>query len=370
MRAVVIGAGAFGGWTALRLREAGGEVVLIDAWGAGNARSSSGGDTRVFRHTYGPERIYVELAARSLDLWREYQERFATKLYEQTGVLWLVGDDDSYVRAARPYLDELGVSHARLDLDELSDRFPQVSLSGVQYAHWEDEAGLLYARRACEAVQEAFIASGGEVRCAQVRPGEIASGRMASVHLSDGEELDADLFVFACGPWLGTLFPDLVAQRMRPTRQEVFTFGVPPGDLSHVPPALPVWVDQGERFWYGIPGNERRGFKVADDTRGPEFDPTSGDRTPTAEGLARAREKLAMRFPGLADAPLVESRVCQYADTPDGNFLLDRHPAAQDVWLVGGGSGHGFKHGPAVGELVTDAALGRCEPEESFRLSR
>jgi len=161
-----------------------------------------------------------------------------------------------------------------------------------------------------------------------------------------------------------------VGERVKPTRQEVFFFGTPSGDRRFTEEALPVWADHGARFMYGIPGNEWRGFKVADDTRGPLFDPTNGERTPTPAALQIARDYIAYRFPGLKGAPLLESRVCQYEQSPDEHFIIDRHPEAANAWLVGGGSGHGFKHGPAVGELVARLVLSGAAPDEQFRLSR
>jgi glycine/D-amino acid oxidase-like deaminating enzyme len=179
--------------------------------------------------------------------------------------------------------------------------------------------------------------------------------------LAYGSPLEADIYVFACGPWLPSLFPIPV----RPTRQEVFFFGTPAGWRD-----LPVWIESGERFFYGIPGNDHRGFKIADDTRGEPFDPTSGERTPTPETLERVRRHLALRFPALAGAPLLESRVCQYENSPDGHLLIGRHPELRNVWIVGGGSGHGFKLGPAVGEHVAALVLGEAEPLPLFRLDR
>ena len=182
--------------------------------------------------------------------------------------------------------------------------------------------------------------------------------------------LRADAYVFAAGPWLGRLFPDVIGDLVRPTRQEVFFFGTPPGDTRFTEEAMPVWADHGARFMYGIPGNRWRGFKVADDTRGPPFDPTAGERQATAEGLRAARAYLGYRFPGLAGAPLLEARVCQYEQSPDEHFIIDRHPGAGNVWLVGGGSGHGFKHGPAVGELVAAHVLDHGVPDPQFALAR
>ncbi|PYO77988.1 MAG: hypothetical protein DMD67_05655 [Gemmatimonadetes bacterium] len=217
---------------------------------------------------------------------------------------------------------------------------------------------------------EGFLAEGGDYRQLAAEPLPLRSGELPGVMLSDGTRLAADRFVFACGPWLGRLFPDVIGDRVRATRQEVFFFGTPPGDRRFTEEALPVWADHGTRFVYGIPGNEWRGFKVADDTRGPPFDPTSGERLPTPDALRLAREYLAYRFPALKDAPLLEARVCQYENSPDEHFIIDRHPAAGNAWLVGGGSGHGFKHGPAVGELVANLVLTGGAPDPDFQLSR
>ena len=174
-------------------------------------------------------------------------------------------------------------------------------------------------------------------------------------------QLRADRFVFACGPWMGKLFPQTIGTNMQATKQDVFFFGTPAGDRRFNENQLPVWADHRQPFMYGIPGNQGRGFKIADDTRGPTFDPTDGERRVSDVALQRAREYLRLRFPGLENAPLVETRVCQYEQTPDGDFIVDRHPAAPHVWLVGGGSGHGFKHGPALGELVAKLVLKDAE---------
>ncbi|HEX9611822.1 MAG TPA: FAD-dependent oxidoreductase [Gemmatimonadales bacterium] len=367
---VVIGAGAFGGWAALQLRRRGARVTLVDAWGPGNARASSGGETRVIRGTYGPRAIYTRLAARALPLWREHEARWHRKLFHRIGVLWLVGADDAYERAALPVLREAGLEVEELMPPELARRYPQINLDGVRWGIWERDAGYLTARSACQAVLEGFRADGGEYRETVAAPGAVAHGEMPHITLTDGSRLTADGFVFACGPWLGSLFPEAVDGLVRVTRQEVFFFGTPPGDARFTDAALPVWADHGARFMYGIPGNEWRGFKVADDTRGPPFDPTDGERVASAEGLRSARDYLGFRFPGLKDAPLLEARVCQYENTPDEHFLIDRHPTARNAWLVGGGSGHGFKFGPALGELVADLVLGDRDPEPVFRLAR
>ncbi len=188
--------------------------------------------------------------------------------------------------------------------------------------------------------------------------------------LSDGSKLQADSYVFACGPWLSKIFPEALKNIIKPTRQEVFFFGTPYGNSSLFESNMPVWVDFGEKLWYGIPGADWRGFKVADDTRGAKFDPTTGDRTASKSGISSARKYLANRFPIMKDAPLLESRVCQYENSPDGHYIIDQHPGAENTWVVGGGSGHGFKLGPALGEFIADRVIGKKEVDPFFTLSR
>jgi sarcosine oxidase len=356
MNVVVIGAGAFGGWTALHLRRGGARVTLIDAWGAGNSRASSGGETRMICGIYGGDVDYIRWVARSFALWRD----FGPHLYQRTGALWMFSGNDRYARASLPPLKDVGIRVDELSVAEAAKRFPQASFAGIKSVFFEPEAGYLLARRGCAAVQEALVREGGEFRIASVSsPVDVRRPAL---------DLRADAFVFACGPWLGKLFPDVIGDRIAPTRQEVFFFGTPPGDRRFVD--FPAWFDFGERIFYGVPGNEGRGFKVADDTRGASVDPTTLERNPSAEGLARARKKLAERFPALGDAPLLESRVCQYENSPDGDFIVDVHPGAPNIFLAGGGSGHGYKFGPALGEYLANVILRGGSLMERFRLAR
>ena len=369
----VIGAGAFGGWTALHLLEAGARVTLLDAWGPGNSRASSGGETRIMRGTYGPDQPYTELAARALKLWAKYERRWKKQFLHRSGVLWMVGRDDAYERGSIPALRAAKIKYQELSTTQLRKRWQQVNFAEVEWGIFEPESGYLDARASCAAVVEMFVAGGGEYRqIAVVRRVEASPYRnRPNIVLSDESNLTADIYVFACGPWMGRLFPKTIGNRIQATKQEVFFFGLPYRDSIYFTDShLPVWGDHRDRFYYGIPGSDRRGFKIADDTRGPEFDPSDGERVISPETLKRVREYLAFRFPALRDAPLIETRVCQYEQTPDSHFIIDRHPANENVWLLGGGSGHGFKHAPAIGEMVAELILKDRAPAAIWRLNR
>jgi sarcosine oxidase len=367
----VVGAGAFGGWTALQLLERGARVTLLDSWGPGNSRASSGGETRIMRGTYGPDQPYTAMAARALELWTKYERRWKKRFLHRTGVLWMAsGRDDKFERGSLPLLSAAGIPYEELSLTTMKKRWPQVSFADVRWGIFEPQCGYLDARISCQAVVEAFVAAGGEYRQVAVLNEGMEAAPMRSLGFSDGSRLKADYFVFACGPWLGELFPNTVGNLIRATKQEIFFFGTPAGDSRFTDAQLPVWGDHGQRFFYGIPGSDRRGFKVADDTRGPTFDPTDGERVVSRSALRRAREYLALRFPAMEDAPLIETRVCQYEQTPDSGLILDRHPHMENVWIVGGGSGHGFKHGPAVGELVAELIFNDQAVNLAWSLSR
>jgi glycine/D-amino acid oxidase-like deaminating enzyme len=367
-RVAVIGAGAFGGWTALELLRRGARVQLIDAWGPGNVRASSGGETRVIRATYGTHVVYTAMAAHALDLWRAHERRWQRGLLHETGALWMFGADDSFGRSSARALADHGLPVDEITATEARKRYPQINLDDVSLILLEHKAGYLFARRACEHVVERYLLEGGDYRRgAAVSPARIDRG---TVVLTDDTIIEADAFVFACGPWMGALFPDVIGSLITPTRQDVYYFGAEPGDTSFTDPLSPVWLDATDRFIYGIAGASNRGFKVADDTPGRAMDPTTDDRIPTTAGIATVRAFLRKRFPPLEHAPLVASEVCQYESTPDANFIIDTHPEHAHVWLVGGGSGHGFKMGPAIGEMVASLVLDDSPPEPIFRLAR
>jgi glycine/D-amino acid oxidase-like deaminating enzyme len=316
---------------------------------------------------YGDKEVYTRWSWSSLREWKALSERSGgVPLFHETGVLWMARAEDPLSLATLQGLARAGIPHERVERGELERRWPQVDFGPVTWAVFEPGSGALMARRAVQAVAAEFVRDGG-VLIAGRATAPSGRGRAAEVALDGAGPLRADRFVFALGPWLGKVFPQMLGERIFPTRQEVFYFGPPAGDARFAPPNLPVWVDFAEEI-YGLPDLEARGVKVALDAHGPPIDPDTAERRVTPAVLARVREFVARRFPALAEAPLVASEVCQYENSSSGDFLIDRHPGFDNVWLVGGGSGHGFKHGPALGEYVAAYVHGGKAVDERFSL--
>ncbi len=364
----VIGAGVFGAWTAYTLARSGKSVVLLDSYGASNARASSGGESRIIRMGYGPDELYTRWSMRSLALWQEFFGRIGEPLFCRTGMLWMAGEGEKYPHDCEANFKKLGVKYERFERADLEKRYPQIAFGKkITWGLYEPDSGVLLARRAVQAVVQAAQKSGTEYKIDAVTA-PASDGRLASVTTLSGEKISAGTFVFACGPWLPKVFPGILGERIFPTRQEVFFFGAPPGDTRFAPPAMPAWICLGDEI-YGMPDLENRGVKIAVDRHGPLIDPDTANRVPTPEAQQAARAYMGERFPGMKNAPVVESRVCQYENTSNGDFLVDRHPSFENVWLVGGGSGHGFKHGPAMGAYVAARLAGEAAAEPRFSLA-
>lgn len=368
--AIVIGAGVFGAWTAWNLQRRGQQVLLLDAWGAAHTRSSSGGETRLIRTEYAGNALYTRWAWESLADWRELSARHGSPIFHQTGALYLYPQDSSRIDGSIAIQRELGIPIEKLAMTELVARWPQIDFDGIAVGVLQPTMGSLMARRSVQALVGEFIKAGGDFRQFAVEPPRSERPSLPAISGTGGEQLRADRFIFACGSWLPKLFPEVVGGRIVPTRQDVFFFAPAAGDARFGSARLPAWVDvSSPDLHYGFPDIEARGFKIALDAHGPKIDPDASDRRITDPALADVRAYLARRFPDLAGRPLAESRVCQYENSDNGHFLIDRHPDWDNCWVVGGGSGHGFKHGPAVGRYVTDLVLGTGKAHPEFALT-
>lgn len=346
----VIGAGVFGAWTAWSLKRAGLRVALVEAHTPGHARASSGGESRVIRLSYGGDPLYSPMAKTSLAAWDALSTRQGLPILHRIGVLWFSPASDDYMGKSLAWLAQHGEPHRRFDLAGLRAAYPQITFRRGESGFLEERTGALIAGRGVQSV----------VRDAMIAPITLQAGPPQAVGgvYQVGPGVRAHSLVYACGPWLPALFPELLAGRIVPTRQEIYHFGISAGDTRFSPPALPVWADfNNGDLVYGMPDLEGQGFKLGFDAHGPVVDPDTQSRQVSPDGVARARSYLAARFPGLADAPLIHARVCQYENSSNGDFLIDRLPGHDRVWLVGAGSGHGFKHGPAVGERVAAHVL-------------
>ena len=363
--ALVIGAGVFGASLADRLAREGWEVTLVDRSEPGNRRAESGGETRLIRCAHGPEGFYARSARRALELWRELGEGVLV----ESGVAWFARREDGWEAASERVLRDAGIPVERLSPEEGARLFPSVAVDDLAFVLHELEAGVLRAADGVRALVRRAREAGARVVRGEARPDAervrlTAAGGHASAAPSGAEAepaavLEADAVVWACGAWLGRLFPELVPLRV--TFQQLVLFeAVPEWDG-------PGWVDF-DAAYYGHARVEPFGFKVGPDMDGVDVDPDTRPLEATAEAIATARDYLAHRFPALADAPVASAPGCHYGLTPDGEFVFARHPEHENVWLVGGGSGHGYKHGPALAEHVAAVLSGTERPEPRFAL--
>jgi glycine/D-amino acid oxidase-like deaminating enzyme len=366
---VVIGAGVFGAWSAWFLAARGHQVTLVDAFGPANARASSADHSRVIRCGYGADEIYSRWAHAAVDDWNWLSRESGRALVETAGALFMGPPGTAYIDDTYQTLTTLGIACELMTPSALCKHYPQVACNGLGSTLFERDAGAIRARAALQLLVKLLTQrTGAGYEVARVLP--LDESRDAPVFTTtSGDTLAADAYVCACGPWLSSMFPSAVGDRIRATRQEILNFGVPPGNSRFSLHELPIWIDFDAGL-YGIPDFDARGFKVGVDRHGPPIDPDTADRLVDPRVVDDTRAWLARRFPALAGAPLVDSHVCQYENTHNGDFIIDRHPSWPNVWIVGGGSGHGFKHGPAVGRHVAALVDDNAAVDPRFSLTR
>ncbi|MEA2312183.1 MAG: hypothetical protein QOE28_2151 [Solirubrobacteraceae bacterium] len=362
---VIVGAGTFGASLAWTLARASREVTLVDQFEPGDARATSGGESRLIRCSHGTDAGYTRTARRARALWRELEAESGEALMEEIGMAWFAHAEGGWESESEATMTAQGIPSERLSVDEAARLFPSLGTDDLAFVLLEPEAGIVRAQRAVRALAAQAAAHGARIVRGRAHP------ESGAAVLADGSRVEGDRTVWACGGWLSPLFGDLV--RLRVTRQELLFFdGGPAWDASRVP----AWVDY-DRAMYGTSDVDRLGVKVALDEEGPALDPDA-ELPPAGATEARVRAYLADRFPALRDAPLKEGRCCRYELSPDSHFIAAPHPEHEGVYLLGGGSGHGFKHGPAMAELVAAAldggeplparfALGRRAPGRSLR---
>lgn len=356
---VVVGAGVLGSWSALSLTRRGLDVVLVEMLSPGHVRSSSGGESRLIRCAHGADTAFTAMALRSLDAWSQLEEEVGRPLLVRSGIAWFAHRDDGWEATSARALAEVGVPFERLDNSDASDLFPSLCTEDLAFVLFEPESGVLHARVAVQCVVDLARREGVHLITGAAAPAE------GGVDVG-GRHIAAESVVWACGPWLPHVLGDVLAPlELRVTKQDVTFFGAEPAWST---PPVPGWVDYDSAA-YGLGDLDGRGVKCASDVVGPEFDPDSGQRSLSADSEERSRAYLARRFPALTSAPLIGSRTCQYTLTADTSFLIAPHPRSERTWIVGGGSGHAFKHGPVVGNHVADLVTGTAAPDPRFALA-
>jgi sarcosine oxidase len=350
--AIVVGAGVFGASVADRLAGDGWEVLLVDRDEPAHGRAESGGESRLLRFSHGSEAWYTRNARRALELWNELDP----ELVVQSGLVWFARREHGWEADSERVLRAEGIPVERLAPEDAAELFPSLGTHDLAFVLHEPDAGILRAGDATRALVRRALERGATFELGEAVPDG------AAVRLPDGRRLEADVVVWACGAWLARLFPALIALRV--TQQDLFFFEAPP--QWNTPP-VPGFVEY-DGAAYGLGALDGYGVKVASDVEGPDFDPDTWPRVPRDEAATRSRDLLRLRFPALANAPIQRSATCQYSLTPDTHFIAAPHPEHANVWLLGGGSGHGFKHGPALAERMAGWLTNGEGPEPWFGL--
>ena len=316
--------------------------------------------------SYGQDAFYTRWSWKSLPRWIELSRGNPEPLFHPLGVLFTALPSRAHFQQSLETLTQESIPFQYLDNSALREHYPQINFPEGSVGLFEPESGALMARRGVRAVVEAARQAGAEYRLDEILAPE-SGVSLRSLKTRSGIQIEAGQYVFACGAWLPRLFPRLLQSMIHPTRQEVFYFGIPTASSAFRPTGMPIWIDFGLEA-YSFPDLEARGFKFAMDRHGPAFDPELGSRRIGANSVEEIRKTVGQLFPAVADAPLLETRVCQYENSNNGDLIIDRHPDLSNTWIVGGGSGHGFKHGPAVGEFASALVQGSASPEPRFLL--
>lgn len=373
---IVVGAGAFGAWTAFYLRRMGFDTLLVDKYGPGNSKATSGGETRGVRTSYGNREtpLWCAWASEAIRRWKRYDEEWADRipapLFYTTGDVILREEEANFITNNQAYFDEVGVAYELLDGDETSYRWPVINTENINHVLYERDAGVVRARRAIETVAGIFQDEGGRLEIAEAKISGTTEGRIYDLELDDGSRLQAGRYVFALGPWMPLFFPEVLGEAIRIPMGHVFYYGTPAGDHRFTWPNVPSYNVPGVTGWPALPP-DNRGFRVR--TGGSQHpDPDTSPRWVPLDKFERPRGVLRDYFPDMGEAPLVETRTCHYESSRTGNWIIDRHPDYTNAWFAGGGSAEAFKFGPVNGEFVAKRVMEMEEDPELadvFRLT-
>lgn len=365
MKISVIGAGVMGTWSAYKLLQKGHQVTLYEAYYPGHTRSSSGGESRLIRGIYGKDDIYMDWVKYSLEQWIKIESKVSNQLFYPVGCLWMFGSDTEYGDYAFEYLKKIDWPIEAITLNETQKRFPQFSMEQIHKTYYEPESGYLMARLGCQLIKQAFVQAGGKYVQEKIAVDE---NRLEDPHYHVTD--NSDFVVLACGPWLKSLLSNLLDNKLMVSRQEIYYFSLRTPHRQFNTSEMPTWIDLSTPNYYGIPFTDQRGFKMADDARIEEIDLEQDDRLPSPEKIETMKEYMHLRFPAFKHPQMAEARVCQYTNTTDGNFIIDFHPLRKDILIIGGGSGHAFKLGPAIGSHVSKLITGESDINPMFSLDR
>ncbi|MEZ5789564.1 MAG: FAD-dependent oxidoreductase [Nitratireductor sp.] len=360
--AIVVGAGIAGSMTALHLARRGVRTRLIDRWEPGHSRASSTDYNRVIRAIHGRDEFYTRWARESILRWMELQAETGQKLYYQCGALILAtaGHCD-WEDATAETFTRMGVPFYRFSPDEIAVRFPQFDPTGISYALYEPEAGMVMAHRGVLAAVDLFRKAGGVVD-----RGHVVTDENERLMLN-GKPLEADLVVVATGPWMGEMYPRTIKPISRVVGVNVLYTSTPDGSTAFDQDNMPCWIDHGQGS-FGIPSCEGSGVKAAvviPDT----IDLDKDERLIRRETLNRTRSYIRRRLPGLVGQQVVDSKFNQIALTPDTHFIVDWHPVHKNVLLAGGCSGHLYKHGPVFGDFVAGVGVRDYGTADRFKIA-
>jgi glycine/D-amino acid oxidase-like deaminating enzyme len=406
-KVIVVGAGINGVTTAIELKKRGHEIVLVDPGPLPHPLAASTDISKAVRAAYGADEDYTELAARSIKLWREWNEEFGIALYHEVGVMFVrqreMTPNDFEYESFR-ILQQHGHKIERMNSAQLWQRFPAWNPELFRDGVLEIEAGYAESGRVVAALIkrakslgikllerykfEALDDVSGRITAVILSEIEAATQRTESARAgfpSRGENLNltspdlstepvlsqvegpgmiriaGDIVVMATGAWTPYLLP-FTKKFFRASGQPVFHLKPPRPDLF-APECFPVFgADITTTGYYGFPLNREGLVKIANHGPGREMSPDSPQRIVTSEEEESLRKFLSWAFPALADAPIVYTRVCMYCETHDGNFWIARDPEREGLVIAAGDCGHGFKFAPVLGEIIADAAEERPNP--------